>query len=540
MALEMLAFCSPASATIGISMNAAVIRPSREASVYTEVELKLTCDLACLPSIATCPALTQPRLGDLQRLVLTSVYYDTTEHTLHTAGVALRVRFDGANFVMTTKTKRSDAAILTVRTERSVPVKTFELEQSALAEILPETVDLQLAGRPLVPVFTTEICRQRSVVATVGSVIEVAIDRVKIVAGDKTEELGEIELELKEGTPAGLFEIAQLLNQSFSLRPTLRSKSSRGFDLATGARPRIAYAPKIRFLDEETVEDVLRAIFDSTIYYLLVNQPAAEDGLDVEGLHQYRVALRRLRSLLSLMRLIVPSPELDDLCEQAKKLMQSLANARDWDVFIHETLPAVSEACAEVGGFAALKRAAADMQHAARDKARSAIVNSDNSRFQIATSLWLQKRPWREDPAKTALMEAPARKTASKILEKLHCRVIKRGRHFANLTAVERHRLRIAVKKLRYAADFFLPLFRDDKAIQRYTKALWRLQDQLGIFNDAAVTSRLVQSIKSKRMNAATQGAAGAAVGWQTCRLDCQAGPLNKVWQIFRDLDIPV
>ena len=522
------------------SVDAARKLHSEETSLDTEVELKLVCDYAHLEPIATCPALTRHRVGDPQILELASVYYDTPEQTLRGAGVALRVRFDGASFLMTAKAKRSDDAMLLIRTERSVAVKTFELEPSALAEILPEAAVLVLADRPLAPVFRTEIRRQKSVLAMLDSVVEVAIDQVRIVAGEKTEDLSEVELELKEGTPRGLFELAQQLVQNFPLRPSLRSKSSRGFDLVAGARPRIVSAPKMLFVGDETVEDVLCATLSSTIYCMLENQPAAEDGFDIEGLHQYRVALRRLRSLLGLMRSLVLSPALDDLRDRAKKLMHELGGARDWDVFIHATLPGAFEACSEVGGLELLERAAADMQHEARERARSTIMHSDNARFQIATSQWIQQKPWREDYGKAALMDLPAREFAVQILDKLHSRVTKRGRHLARLSAEQRHRLRIAVKRMRYAADFFLPLFKEDKAIRRYAKALCELQDQLGVFNDAAVTSRLVQSLGPKRMKAAGERAAGAVVGWQLCSLDRQAVPLMNAWHTFRDLDLPV
>jgi len=75
--------------------------------------------------------------------------------------------------------------------------------------------------------------------------------------------------------------------------------------------------------------------------------------------------------------------------------------------------------------------------------------------------------------------------------------VRKRGKQLAQLDANKRHKLRIQVKKLRYAAEFFSGLFQNKKAVRRQKKfmpALERLQDGLGDLNDIAVDERLIAS----------------------------------------------
>src|SRR5215510_1707162 len=89
--------------------------------------------------------------------------------------------------------------------------------------------------------------------------------------------------------------------------------------------------------------------------------------------------------------------------------------------------------------------------------------------------------------------------TSSSKVEKVHpsqpIKVRKRGKQLAHLNANKRHKLRIQVKKLRYAAEFFSGLFQDKKAMRRQKKfmpALKRLQDGLGDLNDIAVDERLI------------------------------------------------
>src|SRR5262249_60681541 len=96
----------------------------------------------------------------------------------------------------------------------------------------------------------------------------------------------------------------------------------------------------------------------SALQQLVLNQPAAEDGRDPEGVHQIRIALRRLRCALTLLRPLAPSAMLASLRADAKWLAGALAGARSWDVFLGETLTEVAEACNTVAGFDAVRQIA--------------------------------------------------------------------------------------------------------------------------------------------------------------------------------------
>ena len=73
--------------------------------------------------------------------------------------------------------------------------------------------------------------------------------------------------------------------------------------------------------------------------------------------------------------------------------------------------------------------------------------------------------------------------------------MLKRGRHFKSLKAEELHRVRLAAKRLRYVADFLLPLYGDRKPVRRFSRKLADLQEELGFYNDIAITTSLFERL---------------------------------------------
>jgi len=274
---------------------------------------------------------------------------------------------------------------------------------------------------------------------------------------------------------------------------------------------------------------------------MMESQPAAEHGADPEGLHQYRVALRRLRSALDLARSTVPdSSRMLRFRADARWLMSELNEARDWDVFVGETLPAVSGACPSVEGFPLLARAAEGRRLAAHERARAAIADQRTGLFQIDLGLWIEQKGWRASASSEAAEQfsRPARIPARERLEDLHRRVLKRGRRFEKLSPPDLHRLRIAVKKLRYGADFLHPLCAKGGDVRRLAAALSRLQDELGRANDLAVVDRLVHGLTRDGIPPKVRFAAGAVLGWTAGRL-ARKDDGAAAWKAFRKLGPP-
>jgi CHAD domain-containing protein len=228
-----------------------------------------------------------------------------------------------------------------------------------------------------------------------------------------------------------------------------------------------------------------------------------------------RVALRRLRAALAFFAREAPCREFAVLRAEAKAIASTLGRARDWDVFIAlvETGPAVH--FGDEAGFprllAAARRKAAEEHAIVRELATSQAA----TRFVLSMKKFLARRGWRDGLDETALtaLRAPVIDFAARTLDRLDRKTRRRGKHFDDLDADARHRVRIALKNLRYAADFFGPLFHPRRAMRRYGRRAAALQDLLGVLNDAEVAAKMLGRLNVRNISAQSY-AAGLIAGW--------------------------
>src|SRR5262249_51568726 len=157
-------------------------------------------------------------------------------------------------------------------------------------------------------------------------------------------------------------------------------------------------------------------------------------------------------------------------------LASALGNARDWDVLMTETLPEVCEALPEEPGLHELMERCVQLRDAARRAAREAVASSRYTMLLLELGGTFLRAPWlvSVDPG-AAERARPLLEFASSVLEDRHRKVLKHDEGLAALGAAELHRLRIRIKKLRYAAEFFSSLY-EKKEVRDYVDALTSLQ----------------------------------------------------------------
>lgn len=211
------------------------------------------------------------------------------------------------------------------------------------------------------------------------------------------------------------------------------------------------------------------------------------------GIHQTRVALRRLRAAFGVFRDAAASHttgeigrrELQALSAEAKWVAGECAPARDLHVFLTETAGDVPPVVAKV----ARRLAASHLE-----RARTALSGARFAMFEAALSAYAAQAPAASGGANDRL-DAFGRA----VLGKRATRVTRRAHKLAGLDGERLHRLRIAIKKLRYAATFVKPAFArrpfDSRAVKAYIEATVRLQGALGTLNDRAVAGRMMADI---------------------------------------------
>ncbi len=276
--------------------------------------------------------------------------------------------------------------------------------------------------------------------------------------------------------------------------------------------------------------EAFRATLSDCLAQITANAATVRNGYTAEGLHQLRVGFRRLEVALGAFGREFKQDWLEDLRGRAKILSGRLAPARDLDVFIAQRLNG-SEKDGE--GIAQLRTRAETARDAAWDAAAACIRSAEFVRFT-------------DDVAALAHSQLPLTrqrrlpKTAARILDRQMKRVKKRGRTARSREEGDLHRLRIALKKLRYTAEFFAPLY-PKGAVKRYLRAVKALQEHMGELNDIANVRGVIGDLLQlqprnvrKEDEASLRFAAGAMVGWHRARTPRAISQALKRYAEFR------
>lgn len=235
---------------------------------------------------------------------------------------------------------------------------------------------------------------------------------------------------------------------------------------------------------------------------------AAEDASGPDPVHQMRVALRRLRSAMTLFRPALDCDELRAASANLKALTQRLGPVRDWDVFLGETLPLVHEAFPTEPRLARLISAATRQRHACHAALREFLGSAAFRRLGIelawlaAARSWHPAAPPQADQPEAGQPEANADQPktedhplslhgfAAGVLNR-RLRKLRSADDLAELDAPGLHAVRLRAKRTRYAAEIFAPLY-PGKGPRRFLQRLAAVQDSLGTLNDRTTAERLL------------------------------------------------
>jgi len=503
------------------------------ATAPLEIELKLSIDPAALPGLKRHAALSAVATGRASSAHVSSVYYDTPGFELRAAGVALRVRRDGRRWMQALEGSGSAAAIMHQRVEYEWPLAGPRLD-FALFEPTPwKKLLAQSAIRDtLKPVFRTEITRTSQPLAFAdGARAMLCIDVGHVQAGRRRRAITEIEIELEAGSSRALFELARVLAGDLPLALAPLTKADRGYQLVAmlPATPVRAQGAPLRA--DANAGEALAAIGSNCLAQIGGNAEGVGLGVDTEYLHQMRVGLRRLRSLMQLACAVnsadLPAP----LVEELRWLGASIGPARDWDVFVDETLPPIARSFRERRELTSIRIRAARRRVQHRATAQAAVASPRFLRLLLALAAYFAGIA---ENASTPDANSPATAFATAQLGRRERKLRKSARHIAVATPAERHKIRIAAKKLRYAAEFLSPLF-PEKRTRPYLRSLSRLQTTLGVLNDLAVAERLLAELAPPESAGAARAghAAGLVRGWIAASQANGIGAVEKAWRAF-------
>jgi len=430
-----------------------------------EIELKFQCAPEDLGRVlAAAPD------GEDDTAELISVYFDTPGGDLRKAGASLRVRESRGRRVQTLK--RGDGL---AREEHESPIAGDAPDPTLgpLSELLPKAAELK-------PAFHVRITRRQRLVRFADAEIELALDQGEVRGGQRSSPISEVELELKSGAPAALFDLARELSHAAPIYLSFASKASRGQALMSGEPLHVQKSARPAPEQGATVAAVFQGIGRSTLKAIAGNAEVLRERADPAALHQLRVAARTLRSALSTFKVVVADGAFKRIKGELRWLAKACNQARNLDVFSEEAEGAAKLDPAP-GALAELTTAL----EAARARAYADVAQTVGStRFRdllIEVTGWVDTGAWLERPE----ARKPAKPFAFHMLHKRRKKVVKDGQRLEAQSDDGRHQVRIDAKKLRYAAEGFQGLF-PAKPARRFIEKLKALQDELGALNDLA------------------------------------------------------
>ncbi len=492
-----------------------------------EIELKLSVAPAHAARVWKTAAICAGGRIEPSARKLFSAYYDTTDFAFRRGGAAVRLRRESGRWMQTVKVGGGAAAGLHARRELECAIPAQLLNYSSLVEAgLGETLADESQRRAIGVVFTTVFRRSRALIEpSSGNRIEVTLDRGEIAAGGRRLPICEIELELKSGETRALFRLAKELAAELPVRLQNDSKAERGYRLAAGEADRPVKAGASGLARDMDVDAAFAEVVSSCLRHLQANERGVLETEDPEYLHQARVALRRLRCAFGAFSGAVPGIFFQAQLAGLRQVAQTLGQARDLDVFLTETLEAAGRGDRpdELG---LLERRTLASARRARKAARSAIRAPAYTSLMLDLAEALSGRTWvaARDDDQIRCARRPLTEFCAGMLAQRDRKARKRGNGMDRSDPDALHRLRIELKKLRYACEFFAPLY-PRKMSHEYLKRLTALQETLGNLNDCAVASRLLLAAGPRRT--------GYLRGYLAAQRDRQLEALARSWPRF-------
>jgi len=292
--------------------------------------------------------------------------------------------------------------------------------------------------------------------------------------------------------------------------------------------------------------DAFRLTLVQCRWHIAANMAATAESREIEGLHQLRVALRRLRVALASFGGEFRTPQLEALKLRAKSLAGQLAPARDLDVFLTELFEPAASANGSKDAFAVLRARAEAARRRAWNDAAQQVTGPRFRMFMADFADAIDRGAWPLAEAQNkgaskgiVALQMPARALAERMLTHRWRQACKNAKNLRNLSDVGRHELRISLKKLRYTAEFFAPFFERER-VQKFVSRLSRMQDVLGALNDVAVARNILEALVSAEgatpvSRTDLSFAAGIVYGWHLERAAHTWQDAVARWKKFAD-----
>jgi inorganic triphosphatase YgiF len=487
-------------------------------SAVRERELKLAVHGAfVVPDLAD-DELGVIAMSELPELALRSTYHDTSDLRLARNGVTLRYRTgeeDGPVWTLKLRVAGHDAS------ERDE--HTFAGDPLTVPAGAADLVRAFVRSAPIQPVASLETRRHRWLLCGPGDVAlaELVDDEVSVLDGERVvSRFRELELESRGPDLDALRPIANRLRRAGAVLAEPVPKAVRALGPRASADPDVT---PITVAPDDPAARAVKAALAAGVARLIDNDAATRLG-EVEGLHQMRVAARRLRSDLRTFRPLIDRAWADGLSDELRWLGGLLGAVRDADVQLERVETIAGDLHPAIDPLLARFRLR-------RDEGREALLEA------LGSDRYVNLLDRLVDAVRDPLVTPDAARPAARALPRLVARAWKRLepgaedlRHDA--PADRYHAVRIKAKRLRYAAEAVAPALGDEgRPMARLAESAASLQDLLGTMHDDVVMQAELEATVQAHPDAGFAMAAGRLMERCAASISSARDRYPKLWR---------
>ncbi|HVJ52454.1 MAG TPA: CHAD domain-containing protein [Aliidongia sp.] len=509
--------------------------PSPPPEVH-DLHLLLVLEEASVPALRK----AKPLAASLRRpstRKLHQIFWDTADFRLGRAGLATAIQNQGRrrSQIVRPVARRPTGGDVRPQTESPVGADRPDIARLALMPGFDPSLLREIASADLVPVFAIDLSHTHWTIRWRDTELLVTLEAGTIETARGRGRFHQLDLALQAGPAAGLYDFALSLHGEVPLRLATHEPAQRGYALAAGEDWWPDRAGAVELRRSMSVRDGVLAIGRAAAADFRAETGTLETGLQPERIHQARVAIRRLRSLLTVFRDVLPPRARMALAQDLGGLASMLGHAREWDVFLAETLEPMIKAVGDGAGFGTQRFAAAVLREEAADRALAAIKAPGFMAISLTLAAWFDAGIWPEPPTAEmkALLASPLEAFATRLLRKRHRKLLAAVERLKDPRPQELHQIRIGVKKLRYTAEFMHSLF-PAKPFRQYLAGLKELQQVLGTLNDADVARKLALRLSAPNKEAGAH-LAGLITGWTAAEMAAATKRLGEAWADFAE-----
>ncbi len=489
---------------------------TRKSTIPSEREVKLAAAPSFrMPSLDGLADWTTPVPREPERL--STAYLDSEDLRLARWGVSFRHRL-GEGWTVKLPTD-GDGALL-VRSEitfagerRRPPPAAVDLLRAFIrsAELRPQTSLKTLRRR-------TDLYRADG--RLLAAVVD---DEVSVLEGRRiAARFRELEVEVGDDLDPGVLdEIVDRLRQAGAGAPDPTPKYMRA--LGPRASPPEVQIPKLA--SGATAGEVVRRAIAASVVRLIQHDPIVRLDTDAEGVHQARVATRRLRSDLRTFRPLLDLAWATALRDELGWVAGILGEVRDGDVLLNRMRLRAAQLPEPSSRGAARVLAALEES---RDRAHAKLLATLRDERYVD----LLDRLIAAANAPALLLEAdlPAPAILPDLVRRPWRSLARRVNELGDSpTDEELHAIRIRTKRVRYAAEAIAPLF--GRQARAFAGAAAALQEELGDLNDAVLAERWLQSWAGGSRSIPGVFAAGELAGLERATAAQHRSRWRKVWK---------